>query len=193
MLCFRARHDMRPLPVARQRLMQGRQWLVCSLLLLPLIGYSDEATIAVVDFDLVDTSLEGEMMPSSRRPDMKRLEKTEEQIRRQLDKSKFFKVVGKEAAARISEQLRRNQVYLYDCNGCEMRVGEVVDTDYVLVGWVQKVSNLILNLNLVLRKVPGGEDIIGASVDMRGNTDEAWSRAAAYILEREVFPGYAKL
>jgi Protein of unknown function (DUF2380) len=61
------------------------------------------------------------------------------------------------------------------------------------VGWVQKVSNLILNMNLVLRKVPNGEDIIGASVDMRGNTDEAWSRAATYVLENKVFPDYAEL
>jgi hypothetical protein len=166
---------------------------LCALLSLPIVAFSGEATVAMVDFDLVDTSLQGEMMPSSSKPDIKRLERTEKQIRDQINNSKYFKVIGDETTARINEQLRQNQVYLHECNGCEMRVGKAVDSEYVLVGWVQKVSNLILNLNLVLRKVPGDEDIVGASVDMRGNTNEAWSRAATYLLEHNFFPQYAKL
>jgi hypothetical protein len=172
---------------------QARVLLLNGLLMLPVVGHSREATVAVVDFDLLDTSLQGEMMPSSSKPDLKRLERTEEQLRRELDASKSFKVIGVETADRISAQLRQRQVSLHDCNGCEMRIGTEVGSDYVLVGWVQKVSNLILNLNMVLRKVPRGEDIVGASVDMRGNTNEAWSRAVTYILENDVFPEYAKL
>lgn len=171
----------------------GRRLLLCALLISPLAAYSREATVAVADFDLLDTSLQGSMMPSSSKGDLKRLQRTQVQLAREIDASKFFKVIGTGVAARISAKLRETQVNLHDCNGCEMRIGKMVDSDYVLVGWVQKVSNLILNMNLVLRKVPNGEDIIGASVDMRGNTDEAWSRAATYILENEVFPDYAKL
>ncbi len=171
----------------------SRRLLLCALLISPLVAHSREVTVAVADFDLLDTSLEGSMMPSSSQEDLKRLQRTQEQLARAIDASKYFKVIGTDSAARISAQLRKNQVNLHDCNGCEMRIGKVVDSDYVLVGWVQKVSNLILNMNLVLRKVPNGEDIVGASVDLRGNTDEAWSRAAAYILENKIFPDYAKL
>ena len=172
---------------------QGRLLLLSAFMILPLAAHSREATVAVADFDLLDTSLQGEMMPSSSKPDKKRLARTMQQLARQLDDSKFFTVVGTEAAARISAQLRENQVYLHDCNGCEMRIGKTVKSDYVLVGWVQKVSNLILNLNVVLREVPSGKDIIGASVDMRGNTNEAWSRAATYLLENSFFPDYVKV
>jgi hypothetical protein len=171
----------------------GRRLLLCALLISPLAAHSREATVAVADFDLLDTSLQGSMMPSSSKGDLKRLQRTQEQLAREIDASKFFKVIGTDSAARISAKLRENQVNLHDCNLCEMRIGKAVDADYVLVGWVQKVSNLILNMNLVLRKVPNGEDIIGASVDMRGNTDEAWSRAATYVLENKVFPDYAEL
>ncbi|MBA2492404.1 MAG: DUF3280 domain-containing protein [Gammaproteobacteria bacterium] len=181
-------HNIRP-----SLFRQARLLLLGAFLILPFAAHSREATVAVADFDLLDTSLQGEMMPSSSKADQKRLERTMRQIARQLDDSKFFTVVGTKAAARISGQLRENQVYLHDCNGCEMRIGETVNADYVLVGWVQKVSNLILNMNLALRKVPAGEDVVGVSVDMRGNTDEAWSRAATYVLENSFFPGYAKV
>jgi hypothetical protein len=151
-----------------------------------------EATVTVIDFDLIDTSLYADFGPPLK-SDLKRLEKTEAQIRKLIDESPLFKVVGNERTERISRELRQNYHLLHECNSCEIQAGEEVGADYVLVGWVQKVSNLILNLNLVLRKVPGGEDIVGSSVDMRGNTDEAWSRAAAYIVEREVVPEYKEL
>ncbi len=176
----------------RERGGRGRALLLCALLTVPLVGQGGEATVAVVDFDLIDTSLQADLMGSDP-ADVARLEKTEALIRRRLDESKLFEVIGNEAAERISEQLREHHLRLHHCNTCEMQIGKTLNTDYVLVGWVQKVSNLILNLNLVLRKVPGGEDIVGSSVDMRGNTDEAWSRAAVYILERELLPEYAEL
>jgi hypothetical protein len=167
-------------------------WLTCALLFLPCIALGDEATVAVVDFDLIDTSLQADF-GGPLKADVKRLEKTEEQLRQLVDQSRFFEVIGDETAERLSRELGQSHQLLHECNSCEMRIGEVVGSDYVLVGWVQKVSNLILNMNLVLRKVPGGEDIVGASVDMRGNTDEAWFRAAEYIVERELLPEYAEV
>lgn len=190
---------MRDLDSYDQRLLTRRSdrlcymWLLSAALLgAPFAASADEATVAVIDFDMVDTSLQGDM-EGANKADLARLQKTEQQIRELLDQSKEFKVVGVDAAERVSKQLREINYRLYDCNGCEMRVGKVLGSDYVLVGWVQKVSNLILNLNLVLRQVPGGEDIVGSSVDMRGNTDEAWSRAAEYIMEHEVLPEFAEV
>ncbi|MBM3393881.1 MAG: DUF2380 domain-containing protein, partial [Betaproteobacteria bacterium] len=53
--------------------------------------------------------------------------------------------------------------------------------DYVLVGWVQKVSNLILNVNAGVREVQNGREILARSVDMRGNTDPSWQRAVTRL------------
>ncbi|MDR3535877.1 MAG: DUF2380 domain-containing protein [Acetobacteraceae bacterium] len=57
-----------------------------------------------------------------------------------------------------------------------------------VTGWVQKVSNLILNMNVVVRDVATGQTIAAGSVDIRGNTDESWSRALAYLVHNRLQP-----
>jgi hypothetical protein len=53
----------------------------------------------------------------------------------------------------------------------------------VLVGWVQKVSNLILNVNAGVKAVETGRLLLVRSVDMRGNTDASWERAARRLAQ----------
>lgn len=77
---------------------------------------------------------------------------------------------------------------LRGCNGCERDLGRKLDADFVVIGWVQKVSNLILNLNLQVRDVASGAIVSAASVDIRGNTDESWRRGAIYLLEHRILP-----
>jgi hypothetical protein len=48
--------------------------------------------------------------------------------------------------------------------------------------WVQKVSSLILNINLEVRSETGVLRYRG-SVDIRGNTDESWLRGARRLAE----------
>ena len=61
--------------------------------------------------------------------------------------------------------------------------------DLAAVGWVQKVSNLILNVNMQIREVGSGRLVRAGSVDIRGNTDEAWRRGIVYLFERRLYPG----
>ena len=51
-----------------------------------------------------------------------------------------------------------------------------------VIGWVQKVSQLILNINVVIRDVETGNVMPAGSVDIRGDTDESWTRGVAYLL-----------
>ena len=41
---------------------------------------------------------------------------------------------------------------------------------------MQKVSNLILNINIYVRDAETGDLVAAASADIRGNTDKSWSR-----------------
>jgi len=50
------------------------------------------------------------------------------------------------------------------------------------------VSNLILNINVVARDVTTGRVIGAGSVDIRGNTDESWSRGLSYLLRNRLHP-----
>jgi hypothetical protein len=50
-----------------------------------------------------------------------------------------------------------------------------------MTAWVQKVSNLILNLNIQIRDVHSGLIMQNKSVDIRGNTDTSWLRGIRYM------------
>ena len=67
---------------------------------------------------------------------------------------------------------------LRGCNGCELALGRKLGVDFVAIGWVQKVSNLILNLNLQVRDVASGAIVAAGTVDIRGNTDEVLAARA---------------
>lgn len=51
---------------------------------------------------------------------------------------------------------------------------------------MQKVSNLILNLNLVIRDTQTREPVFASSVDIRGNTDESWQHGIRYLLKNRL-------
>jgi Protein of unknown function (DUF2380) len=47
---------------------------------------------------------------------------------------------------------------------------------------VQKVSNLILNINVYMEDAESGKMKFARSIDIRGNTDESWRRGLDYLL-----------
>lgn len=61
-------------------------------------------------------------------------------------------------------------------------MGRAVGTKYVVAGWVQKVSNLILNINIELREVASDRVVLNKSVDIRGNNDRAWEHGMRFLL-----------
>ena len=74
-----------------------------------------------------------------------------------------------------------------DCNACDVLMARKLGADYSIVGEVQKVSNLILSMNLVVRDAESGAMARGLSVDIRGNNDKSWLRGMGYILRNNVF------
>jgi hypothetical protein len=77
---------------------------------------------------------------------------------------------------------------LQGCNGCDLDLARQLGADLAGVGWVQKVSNLILNLNLQVRDVATGQVAAAGSVDIRSNTDESWRRGLLYLLDNRILP-----
>ncbi len=78
-------------------------------------------------------------------------------------------------------------VNLAKCYGCDSRIALKLGARYSLVGEVQKVSNLILSMNLQLREAETGNMVRGRVVDIRANTDDAWARGMRYILKNTFF------
>ena len=54
---------------------------------------------------------------------------------------------------------------------------------------VQKVSDLILNINVYMADVATGKLTFVHSVDIRGNTDKSWTRGIAYLVENYLLAG----
>jgi hypothetical protein len=113
---------------------------------------ADPPKVAVFDFELFDTSLQGET-DGPRADEHDRLQRTAEQ---------------------------------QACGGCDVQYARQLGADLSVTGLVQKVSNLILNMNIYVRDVHTGQIVTAMSADLRGNTDESWSRAASYLLRNQL-------
>jgi hypothetical protein len=146
---------------------------------------ADPPKLAVFDFELVDTSLQGEV-DGPRKEEQARLMRVGDQVRKELAESGKFDLLDispVNAAAHGSN--------LQACGGCDVQYARRLGADLAITGVVQKVSNLILNINIYLREVHSGRLVISMSVDLRGNTDESWSRATSYLLRNRLLaPNY---
>jgi hypothetical protein len=152
-----------------------------AVLAVSIASAAEPARIAVFDFELIDTSLQGEV-DGIDPADQARLRMIETELRESLEESGRFELVDiAPAAARIDDA-----GYLWSCNGCEVGIAKRLDAELALVGWVQKVSNLILNLNVVIRDTGTREQVFAGSVDIRGNTDESWRHGIRYLLENRL-------
>lgn len=153
-----------------------------ALVLIQLLGViparADAPRIAVFDFDMVNTSLQ----PTSAE-EQDRLRRLGEQLRAALQRSGKYQVVD---TAPVRAEVA-DAGGILKCNGCERDLAPRLGADEVAYGWVQKVSNLILNVNLVIEEAADGKQLKGGSVDIRGNTDETWSRGLKFLLEEHVF------
>ena len=148
-------------------------------------AHADPPKVAVFDFELIDTSLQGEV-DGPRADEHDRLMRVGDQLRKALTESGKFHVLdiaSVNAAAHGSN--------LQACGGCDVQYAQQLGADLAITGTVQKVSNLILNINVYLRDVPTGRLITAMSVDFRGNTDESWSRATSYLVRNRLLaPNY---
>lgn len=137
---------------------------------------ASEPKIAVFDFEMVDTSLQG-AANGPRADEEARLVRLSDALRHRLEQSGRVEVID---IAPIATRARASN--LQACGGCDAGSAREMGARHSLTGWIQKVSNLILNLNIVVRDAETGRVTWSKSVDMRGNTDESWSRALDYLV-----------
>jgi hypothetical protein len=117
----------------------------------------------------------------------------EEQARRldSLD-STLLRDSGRFSLVDITPIAREAQASnLQACGGCDMHLAQRIGAELAITGTVQKVSNLILNMNIYVRDVSSGATTAAMSADMRGNTDETWSRTLDWLVRNRLLaPGY---
>jgi Protein of unknown function (DUF2380) len=167
-----------------------RGWLAAILLISALSAPANAnpprlaPRLAVFDLELIDTSVEGDAKSPQAVQD--RLIRAGDQLRRELAQSGKFEIVDTapvNAAAHDSN--------LQACGGCDVRFAQQIGADLALTGVVRKISNLLLNISLFVRDVPSGRLVSAMNADLRGDTDESWSRATTYLVRNRLLaPNY---
>jgi hypothetical protein len=75
------------------------------------------------------------------------------------------------------------------CGGCEFAYGKELGADTVAWIVVQKVSDLILNINVYMADVATRKMAFVHSVDIRSNTNESWTRGLTYLVKNYLLAG----
>jgi Protein of unknown function (DUF2380) len=135
--------------------------------------------VAFFGFQLINTSLE-----LTTNSELHRLDMLNELFRERLDNSGRFKIVP---VPPDTQQRIAAGPEISGCNGCERDYAKSIGADWAAWGTVQKVSNLILNINLYMEDAASGKLEFVKSVDIRGNTDESWRHGIDYMLRHYLF------
>ncbi len=142
---------------------------------------ADPVPVAVFDFELYDTSLEGEMMGVNA-DERNRLQLISDQLRNMLGASERYNIIDVAPASKLIEDAGNWQ----NCPGCDTKIAKTLGAELSVTGEVQKVSNLILNINIYVRSVETGKILQSASADIRGNTDKSWKRGVSYLVRNRL-------
>ncbi|KRW97141.1 DUF3280 domain-containing protein [Paracoccus sp. MKU1] len=127
----------------------------------------------------IDTSTEG-AINGVREDETRRVEMAEQVIAEDLRNRGF--TLLEPPAAQVAQIKNPTQ-----SNGSDSRIAREMGAHYAISGEVQKVSNLILSLNLYVRDAASGGTVRAGVVDIRGNTDESFRRGYLYLLKNIIF------
>jgi hypothetical protein len=139
----------------------------------------DVPRVAFLGFEFINTSLE-----ATAQAEVKRIRLLDEALRQKLAASGRFVIV--DIPPDITWEIISGPS-ISNCNGCQREFAQRVGANWAAWGMVQKVSNLILNINVYMENAYSGKMEFARSVDIRGNTDESWRRGLDYLLRNYMF------
>jgi hypothetical protein len=142
--------------------------------------------IAVFDFEIIRSNVIAGV-PEDREAEQKRLAMIGLRLRDHLQESGRFELVD---IAPVAEKAANAN--LRACGNCADDFARKVGAAYSFTGTVQKVSELILNINVYVHEAATSRPVAVASVDLRGNTDESWRRGIDYLYKNVLTPKLEK-
>ena len=151
-------------------------WLACAQ-----ASAAEPKSLALMDCELVDDMRDFASEQARQEVD-RRLVLITAELAKELERRGMYRVLDRAPAAQLIERLKASYE-LRACNGCEIDIGKALGAERIALCWVQKVSNLILNINIEVRSVATGETVYAKSVDIRGNTDETWLRGVRRLVD----------
>ncbi|GJD72036.1 DUF3280 domain-containing protein [Methylobacterium goesingense] len=134
---------------------------------------------AVFDFQLADL---GSQEPTD--ADKARLKPLSDQLRSLLKESARYEIVSTDP---VREDVAKGS-NLRRCNGCAEEYAKKLGADVAITGEIQKVSNLILNINVYVKDLRSDKAEQAYSVDIRGDNDVSFDRGVKYLVKNSMPP-----
>jgi hypothetical protein len=132
---------------------------------------------AVFDFQLANLGI---VPPTP--ADQDRLPRLSDQLRKLLADSGRYAIVSVDP---VKGDVAKS-ADLRTCGGCAVDFAKKVGADVAITAEIQKVSALILNINVYIKDVSGTKPEQSYSVDIRGDTDESFDRGVKYIVKHNI-------
>ncbi|GEP07318.1 DUF3280 domain-containing protein [Methylobacterium oxalidis] len=162
--------------------MRVDHWLFTALavvLLASTAAHAEPPKAAVFDFQLAD---QGALGPTE--ADRARLGPLSDLLRSLLKDSGRYQIVPTEA---VEAEVTKGPD-LRHCNGCAEDYAKKLGADVAITGEIQKVSNLILNINVYVKDLRSNKAEQAYSVDIRGNNDTSFDRGLRYLVKNNLPP-----
>ncbi|MEW8191466.1 MAG: DUF3280 domain-containing protein [Candidatus Thiodiazotropha endolucinida] len=133
--------------------------------------------MVVLPFEIVDNT----PVPGGNIRHQKMLEKITGFIGERIDSEGIFDVVSQQ---QVNDAVNTAQLgtYIRTCNHCEYDLAKMVEGDKVMIGWIYKMSTLILTMHIEVKDVESEKTVVSKAYDFRGDNEKAWLRAAKYMV-----------
>lgn len=147
--------------------------------------------VAVMPFDLADQTAEAALTsdpylvlsaPKVSPEEQQRLALAKDELTRLLAERLGYEPVDLSGLAGEIKQAAP----FYKCDGCEVEIARKAGAELVVSGNIQKLSALILNLNMMMRDVASGDVRAMQTVPLRDNSDDGWLRGVRKVIEHQL-------
>lgn len=143
--------------------------------------------VAILPFDIRDAEIEGDPFAKPKDTDIARMQLVAAELKKLMETAKMYEVVDLSAyAADIEKAAPFNK-----CDGCEVEIAKKAGADLAVTGFVDKLSDALISLQLFARDTATGEMKKTMSAEIRGNTDELWLHGIRYLWKNRFNTGDA--
>lgn len=133
--------------------------------------------VAILPFDIRDAEIDGDPFAQPKDTDIARMRMVADELKNLMVTTKTYDVVDLTPyAADIEKASPFNK-----CDGCEVDIAKKAGAELALTGFVDKLSDALISLQIFVRDVATGEMKKTMSAEIRGNTDELWLHGVRYL------------
>jgi len=132
---------------------------------------------AIFPFDMRDAGQAGELIPQYDPEDLRRLTVVADELKRLMSSDGKYEIVDLtplaaevEAASPFSK-----------CDGCEAPIAQKAGADIAVTGFVDKVTDALISLQIFARDAATGKLTKSMSAEIRGNTDDLWLHGVRWL------------